>query len=153
MIFDVLSDGYHPVAQFRAQVLPPAPISWKGRKNWKNRWSQNRSRISLGITRDHQRSLGMIPDVPGCTWVISGNFQNFMIFMNISNVPPEKSASHPSSLCNRECPKSRIHHINHNHFWCSLNWSKSHFRGITGPIVCATHFKIMKKHEKSMFMK
>ena len=50
----------------------------------------------------------MIPDDPGCTWVFSGNFQNFMIFMKISSVHPEESASHPLSLCNRECPEVMV---------------------------------------------
>ena len=48
---------------------------------------QNQHRNIPGITRDHQGPLGMIPDDPGCTWVMSGNFQNFMIFINFTNFP------------------------------------------------------------------
>ena len=74
-------------------------------KIMKNRCSQNRSRLSLSITRDHWEILGSFPDDPGCIWVISGNFENFMIFMKFPCVPPEESASHPFSLYQRECPK------------------------------------------------
>ena len=49
----------------------------------------------------------MIPDDPGCTWVISGNFQNCMIFMKFHGVSRRRVLRTPSPLCNRECPKFR----------------------------------------------
>ena len=46
----------------------------------------------------------MIPAVPGCTWVISLNFQNLMFFMKFPSVPPEESASHTSPPPRRGAP-------------------------------------------------
>ena len=62
--------------------------------------------MTLGITRDHWGSLGMIPDDPGCTWVISGNFQNFMIFMNFPSVPRRRVLRTPSPYAIGSAPSS-----------------------------------------------
>ena len=74
MIFDALSDGYHPVAQFQAYLL-------KDRHTWAQKWGQkidfpgmtpDHSQNTLGVIRDHQGSPGTIPDA---SWMIPRNFK------------------------------------------------------------------------------
>ena len=74
IIFDALSDGYHPVAQFQAYLVELG-------HTWAQKWGQkidfpemtpDRSQTILGVIRDHQGSPGITPDA---SWVVHRKFK------------------------------------------------------------------------------
>ena len=75
IILDVLSDVYHPVAQFQAYLVDLG-------HNWVQKWGQkieipgmtpDHSQTILGVIRDHLGSPGTIPDA---SWMIPRIFKN-----------------------------------------------------------------------------
>ena len=90
IIFDALSDGYHPVAQFQAHLFKHRPVFAKNREN--DETSMFVKSIQEG-SRGIRESPGMSWNVPFVSWVIFVTFRKSMIFVHFHDFLSMKDSS------------------------------------------------------------